>query len=160
MGKVTTNLKQAVLQPLLKKSNLELVLKNYRPVSNLSFISKMIKCVVCEQLGNHVSKTGNLEVLQSAYKAGHSTETALIKVKTNILSGINKNEAVCLISLDLSAVFDTISQQILLNKLKYCFGVDGTVLNWLESYLTGRCQKVALEGEDGIKATSNNVNLT
>ena len=44
--------------------------------------------------------------------------------------------------------------------MKYHFGVDGTVLNWLESYLTGRCQKVALEGEDGIKATSNNMNLT
>ena len=74
MAKVTTNLKQAVLQPLLKKSNLELVLKNYRPVSYLSFISKMFEyVVVCEQLGDHVSKTGNLEVLQSAYKAGHST---------------------------------------------------------------------------------------
>ena len=160
MGKVTTNLKQAVLQPLLKKSNLELVLKNYRPVSNLSFISKMLEHVVCEQLGDHVSKTGNLEVLQSAYKAGHSTETALLKVKTDILSAINNNEVVCLVLLDLSVAFDMISHQILLNRLKYHFGVDGTVLNWLESYLTGRCQKVALEGEDGIKAPSNNMNLT
>ena len=148
-GKVTTNLKQAVLQPLLlKKSNLELVLKNYRPVSNLSFISKMMEPVVHEQLGDHVFKMGNLEVLQSAYKAGHSTETALLKVKADILSAINNNEVVCLVLLDLSAAFDTISHQILLNRLKYHFGVDGTVLNWFESYLTGRCQKVSLEGED------------
>ena len=158
LGKVTTNLKQATLQPLLK--NLELVLKNYRPVSNLSFLSKMIKCVVCEELGDNVSKAGNLEVLQSAYKAGHSTETALLKVKTYILNAINSNEVMCLVLLDLSAAFNTISHQILLNKLKYCFGVDVTVLNWLESDLTGRCQKVVLEGKDGIKATSNNMTLT
>ena len=112
MGKVTTNLKQALLWPLLKKSNLELVLKNYRPVSNLSFISKMLERVVCEQLEDHVSKPGNLEVLQSAYKAGHSTETALLKVKTDILSAINNNEVVCLVLLDLSAAFDMISHQI------------------------------------------------
>ena len=159
-GKVTTNIKQAILWPLLKKSNLELVLKNYRPVSNLSFIFKMIKCVVHEQLGNHMSKMGNLEVLQSAYKAGHSTKTALLKVKTNILNAINNNEVVCLVLLDLSAVLFMISHQILLNRLKYHFRVDGTELNWLESYLTGRCEKVALEGEDGIKATTNNMTLT
>ena len=57
----------------------------------------MIECVVCEQLGDHVSKTGNLEVLQSAYKAGHSTETALLKVKTNILNAINNIEVMCLV---------------------------------------------------------------
>ena len=102
----------------------------------------MIECVVCEQLGDHVSKTGNLEVLQSANKAGHSTKTALLHVKTVILNAINNNEVMCLVLLYLSAVFNTISHQILLNRLKYCFGVDGTVLNWLESYLTGRCQKV------------------
>ena len=99
-------------------------------------------------------------MLQSAYKAGHFTETALLKVKTDILSAINNSEVVCLVLLDLSAAFDMISPQILLDRLKYHFGVDGTVLNWLESYLTGRCQKVALEGKDGIKATSNNMNLT
>ena len=60
----------------------------------------MLERVVCEQLGDHVSKTGNWEVLQSAYKAGHSTETALLKVKTDILSAINNNEIVCLVLLD------------------------------------------------------------
>ena len=67
----------------------------------------------------------------------------------------------CLVLLDLSAaVCDIISHQILLYRLKYCFRVDVTVLNWLESYLAGRYQKVVLEGKDGIKATSNNMALT
>ena len=99
----------------------------------------MIKHVVCEQLGDHVFKMGNLEVLQLAYKAGHFTKTALHKVKANILNAINNNEVVCLVLLDLSAAFHMISHQILLNGLKYHFRVDGTVLSWLESYLTSRC---------------------
>ena len=97
--------------------------------------------MVCEQLGDHVSKIGNLEVLQSDYMADHSIKTALLNVKTIILNAINNNEVVCLVLLHLRATFDTISHQILLNILKYCFGVDGTVLNWLESYLTDRCLK-------------------
>ena len=56
-------------------------------------------------LGNHVSKMDNLVVLQSAYKAGHSTKTAVLKVKTNILNAINNNEVMCLVLLDLSTVF-------------------------------------------------------
>ena len=89
-------------------------------------------------------------------------KTALPKVKNNIINAINNNEVVCIVLLDLSAAFDMISPQILLNRLKYHLRVDGTgtLLNWLESYLTGRCEKVALEGEEGIKATSNNMNLT
>ena len=120
----------------------------------------MIKCVVCEQLGDRVSKMDKSEMLQSAYKAGHSIKTALLKVKTNILNAINNNEVMCLVLLDLSTVFNMISHQILLNRSKYHFRVDGTVLNWLESCLIGRCQKVALEGKGGIKATSDNMTLT
>ena len=71
----------------------------------------MIKYVVCEQLGDHVSKMGNLEVLQSAYKAGQYTKTALLNVKTDILNAINNNEVVCLVLLYLSAAFNTISHQ-------------------------------------------------
>ena len=103
---------------------------------------------------------GNLKVLQSAYKAGHSTNTVLLKIKTDILNAIKNNEVMCLVLLDLSAAFDTISHQIILNKLKHHFRVDGTVLHWLESYLIGRCQKAALEGKDDVKATSNNMILT
>ena len=87
----------------------------------------MMECVTCEQLGDCVSKTGNLEVLQSAYKVGHSTQTALLKVKIDILNASNNNEVMCLVLHHLSAAFDMISHQILLNRLKYHFRLDDTV---------------------------------
>ena len=57
-----------------------------------------------------------------------------LKVKTDILNAINNNEVMCLVSLDFSTAFNMISHQMLLNRLKYHFRIDGTVLNWLESY--------------------------
>ena len=64
----TSDLKQALLKPLLKKADLPLIFKNYRPVSNLSFVSKLIECVVCDQLTEYTARTGNAEPLQSAYQ--------------------------------------------------------------------------------------------
>ena len=63
----TSDLKQVLLKPLLKKADLPLIFKNYRPVSNLSFVSKLIACVVCDQLTVYTAITGNAEPLQSAY---------------------------------------------------------------------------------------------
>ena len=82
--------------------------------------------------------------MQSAYRVGHSTETALIKVKAYILNAINNKEVVCLVLLDLSAAFDTVDHQILLERLKNMFGLTGTVINWITSYLLGRLQKVVV----------------
>ena len=65
------NLKETLLQPLLKKPGLELISKNFRPVSNLSYLSKLIECLVCEQIVTHNEETGNLD-LQSAYRTNHS----------------------------------------------------------------------------------------
>ena len=97
----------------------------------------MIKRVVCDQLTSYTSNSGNSEPLQSAYKQGHSSETAMLKVKTNLLDAIDQKKVVCLVFLDLSTVaFDTMSHEYLLNHLKYRFGVDGTVLAWHTDYLT------------------------
>ena len=70
-------LKEALLQPLLKKPGLDLVFPNYQPVSNLTFVSKLIERVICKQLTEYTESTGMTEHLQSAYKANNSTETAL-----------------------------------------------------------------------------------
>ena len=86
------------------------------------------------------------ETFQSAYKNFHSTETALVRVQNDILCAIDNNESVILLLLDLSAAFDTVDHSIMLSRLRDCFGVNGTVLAWFESYLTSRKQFVYVNG--------------
>ena len=82
--------------------------------------------------------------MQSAYRAGHSTETALIKVKADLLNAIDNKEVICLVHLDLSVAFNTFDHQILLDRLKKMFGFTGLVINWIACYLLGRSQKVVV----------------
>ena len=91
---------------------------------------------------NYTKDTGNLEELQSAYREGHNTESAFLKVKTDILNSMDKQKVTCLILLDLSAAFDMISCEVLLNCLQYRFGVQGQVLEWICLYLASRTQIV------------------
>ena len=99
--------KEALL-PILKKANLDLVYKNYRPVSNLSFISKVIEQAVFLQVDNYMKRNDLYPSLQSAYRRNHSTETALLKVTNYILHNMNSQQTVLLVLLDLSAAFDTV----------------------------------------------------
>ena len=78
---IQIDLKKALVRPLLKKRSLEPILKNYRPVSNLPFIGKLMERCVIEQLMDHIHANNLMEPLQSAYKSYHSTQTALLKVK-------------------------------------------------------------------------------
>ena len=85
-----------------------------------------------------------MEAHQSAYHSSHSMEKALLKVKTEIIQALDNQEVACLILLDLSAAFDTIDHDILLNRLKSRFAVTGVVLKWLVSYLKDRSQVVEI----------------
>ena len=80
-GTFPENLKAALVRPLLKKTNLDLIEKNYRPVLNLQYIGKLIERAVIIQLNDHITTNNLMEPMQSAYRVGHSTETALIKSK-------------------------------------------------------------------------------
>ena len=93
-----------------------------------------------------------LKKFQLAYRAFHSTETALIKVKDDILRAIDNQRITCLILLDLSAAFDTVSHLLLLNRFKHRFGIQGTVLRWFRSYMTDHSQKIALDDTNNNKA--------
>ena len=135
-GEFTSQLKTALIHPLLKNPGIDCIFRNYRPISNLPFLSKLIKGIVCNQITQYTGTTGMAEKFQSAYRAFHSTETALIKVKDDILRAIDNQRITCLILLDLSAAFDTVSHPLLLNRLKHCFGIQGTVLRWFRSYMT------------------------
>ncbi len=146
-GVFPTQFKLANVIPLLKKPSLDQnELKNYRPVSNLSFVSKLIEKVVAEQLNTHLVENCLLEEFQSAYRKGHSTETALLRVQSDILCAIDQGKAAYLILLDLSAAFDTIDHQMLLTYMESYLGVTGTALNWFTSYLYDRKQCVVIDG--------------
>ena len=142
---MTESMKQAQLRPLLKKPSLNHELfKNYRPISNLMFISKSCEKAVAVQLKDHVRNNNLDELFQSAYKAGHSTETALLRVQNDVLRAIDNGGCVMLLLLDLSAAFDTVDHSILLSRLSNSFGIAGAVYQWFQSYLSGRTQFVAV----------------
>ena len=145
-GTISTNMNESLLRQLLKKLNLDLrQFKKIRPVSNLSFVSKLVERAVCDQILENAMKMGKPEDLQSAYRSGHSTETALLMVKTNILNAMGKQRVTCLVLSDLSAAFDTLSHELLLNWLKFQFCITGSTLSWIESYLTQRSQKAVID---------------
>ena len=132
------------MQPLLKKANLPLEDKNYRPVSNLSYLGKLIERAACDQLVEFATRTGNIEQNQSAYRVGHRTESALLKVKSELLHAMDNQEVTCLVLLDLSAAFDTVDHDLLLNQLHFIYRFDGTILNWISRYLRSRTQQVLI----------------
>ena len=101
--------KSARIRPLLKKSGLDQnLLKNYRHVSNLPFISKILEKVVDKRLERHLTDIKLHEGFQSAYRKLHSTESALLKVQNDILQSLDNNCVTVLVLLDLSAAIDTI----------------------------------------------------
>ena len=145
---VPLDLKSAIVRPLIKKPGLDKnVYKNYRPVSNLPFISKVLEKVVDKRIETHLNIHSLHEPQQSAYKKFHSTETALVRVQNDILQALDNNENTVLLMLDLSAAFDTIDHQKLLSRLENHFGITGTPLKWMNSYLNERYQTVSIDGE-------------
>ena len=119
---------------------------NFRPISNLPFVSKLAERAAADQLTQHVVDQGLECELQSAYKKHYSTETALLKVKNDLLMSMNNQRLTLLVLLDLSAAFDTVCHQILVDRLHSKFRVSGTVLEWLRSYLSKRSQRISIKG--------------
>ena len=144
-GSMPEDLKIASLRPLLKKPNADgEQFSNFRPVSNLNFLSKLVEKTVFVQLNNYLTVNGLHESFQSAYKAHHSTETALLTITDDILLSLDRGDDVFLLLLDLSAAFDTFNHSLLLSRLENSFGITGTVLQWFHSYLTGRSQFIEI----------------
>ena len=147
-GSFPSIFKPAIVRPLLKKPSLDQdSLKSYRPVSNLSFLSKITEKAVLSQLLSHLQQNNLLNPHQSAYRKFHSTETALLKIVNDILLGFDENKLSVLALLDLSAAFDTIDHSILLHRLSVSYGIHHLALSWFESYLTGRTQTVCVNGK-------------
>ena len=145
-GILSLKLRTAVVKPLLKKDNLDLnIFKNYRPVSNIPFISKVLEKVAVKRLTNHLDINGLQEDYQSAYKHMHSTETALLKVKHDISSALDRYNSVLFVMLDLWAAFDKFHQNQRLGLLRDEYGITGKTLFWFSTYLEDRTQRVQVK---------------
>ena len=139
-------LKNSIVDPLLKNEKLDSEsMKNYRPVANLAFISKLTERVVLKQLTTHMEVNALQNDTQFAYKKMHSTETMLLGMVNEILMNFESNRCIVKLFLDLSAAFDTVDINKMLDILHTEMGIDGTVLKWINSFLSGRTQQVKIE---------------
>ena len=135
--------KCALITPVMKKSSLDKEdLNNYRPISNLSFISKFIERVVSIRIDRFLFHHNLISPYQSAYRPFHSTETVLLRLCNDIAVARGKHLLTCVIMLDLSAAFDTVDHTILLDRLSDRYNFSGVVLKWFSSYLKNRYQIV------------------
>ena len=120
--------KCAVITPVLKKSTLDQNdLGSYRPISNLTFMSKLLERCAYEQMTSYLTDNGLLPELQSAYTKNRSTETAVLKVLSDAYAAAYDRKVTLLSFLDLSAAFDTVDHGILMQRLRFSFGMGGSV---------------------------------
>ena len=148
-------LKSAVIKPLLKKKGLELVISNFRPVSNLTFISKLIEKCVAKYFNSHMEDETLLPTYQSAYRASYSTETLLLRLHNDILYNMENQCITSVVAIDLSAAFDTVENSILMQVLKNRFGVTGNAEKWFCSYLENRKFVVEINDSQSKEVTIN-----
>ena len=145
LGEFPQPLKHAIISPALKsKTDDSDNLKYFRPISNLSTVSKLLERVICNQLNDYLN-VNNLHCdVQSGYRKGHSCETLLLKFQDDIINEVSRNKFVAVLLLDLSAAFDAIDHTLLLKKLKTLYGINDKALKWFESYLSGRTFSVKI----------------
>ena len=136
--------KEGLVRPKLKKANMDLIKKNYLPVSNLAFLSKIIEKAAALQNSDYMSSNQMLPELQSAYRKNHSTDTALLRMRNDILVNMNKQRVTLLVFLDLSALFDTVNHDILLRRLEHKSGIKYHALTWFKSYLSNRSHRIVI----------------
>ena len=123
---------QAIVTPIIKKTSLDKEdVKSYRPVSNLSYVTKLIEKVVATQFVDHLSRNELNDSMQSAYRANSSTETALMKLQNDILSAYDVQRGVLVVLLDLTAAFDTTRSQLLLQLLQSRFHLSTVAHKWM-----------------------------
>ena len=114
---------------------------NYRPISLLLTISKVLEKIIYTRTYSFLNESNQLYVSQYGFRNNHSCENAVSELVGHILKQREQNESTACVFLDLSKAFDTIKHDVLLKKLE-TYGIRGTALDWFESYLTNRKIKV------------------
>ena len=147
--------KTASVTPLLKKKDLDRDNPaNFRPISNLHTISKVLERLFLSRINAHVEGSTHYNQFQSAYRRGFSTETAILRMLNDVYCAADEKCRSMIVLLDLSAAFDTIDIDTLLRRLEHTFGITGPALQWLRTYLEDRKQYVRV-GNDRSTAVSS-----
>ena len=143
----------AIITPRLKTSGLDPAdMKNFWPISNLTFISNIVERLVCRQITTFLERNKLIPKEQSAYARGHSTETAVLKLISDFYSATDKGEVSLLGLLDLSAAFDTVDHSILINRLQNAYGIQGSALSWIRSFIEDCTQSVKFAEGQSVKS--------
>ena len=129
--------KLACIKPTYKGKGDQNDLSSYRPISNLSYLSKLIETTIEKQLWAHLKDVNVMPGNQSAYRENHSTETTVCSIMNDMIQMVSEGKCGILVMLDPSAVFDTVAHEYLLSDLKF-IGIDGSAYIWFESYLQNR----------------------
>ena len=132
------------IKPLFKSGDKSLF-SNYRPISLLPSLSKILECVIFYQLPRYFTNNNLLCVDQFGFRPGHSTELAVLRLVDHLITQMDRCKIPTNIYIDLSKAFDTLNHSILLEKLQY-YGVTSTSLSPLNNYLSDRCQYVECNG--------------
>jgi len=145
-GRFPSDFKNTVVRTLLKKPDLDASQpKNYRPVSNLLFLPKLLERVVHNWLQTFLDSNYHSRS-QSAYRQFHSTETAVTKVYNDMLLAADSGQVTALCLLESSAALDTVDHDLLMLRLERQLGIHGVALQWFRSYLHGRSYRVIYGG--------------
>ena len=148
-GKCPNSLKLAKVVPIYKKDDSSLI-SNYRPISLLSSISKILEKIIYKRLDNFLKCNNLLIPHQFGFRKGHSTDYAILHIYDKIIESFSKKEHMIGIFMDLSKAFDTIDHQILIHKLN-SYGIRGQALSWFKDYLHNRQQYVAFQTHESQK---------
>ncbi|KAM3962094.1 uncharacterized protein ACR2FA_003780 [Aphomia sociella] len=135
---------KAFVLPLPKVQSPNL-LKDFRPISILPFLSKILEAVVHHQLSKFIFQNNLITPFQSGFRLGHSTTTALLKITDDVREGMENTKLTVLVLVDFSNAFNTVNHDILLALLSH-LGVSTSVTNWFKTYLRGRQQAVRVNG--------------
>ena len=114
---------------------------NYRPISLLLTLSKLLEKIICEKVYTFLDNTNQIYASQYGFRSGHSGENAISELVSVVLKGFQSNKYTIWVFLDLSKAFDTLEHTILLKKLHY-YGIRGTAHDWFRSYLSNRKMRV------------------
>ena len=144
-GVFPSELKLARMVPIFKAGDSS-ALTNYRPISVLTFFAKVFEKIVYNKLLNFISDNNILYDHQYGFRKGRSTQQAIITLVDKITKSQDIGDIVITLLIDLKKAFDTIDHRILLRKL-YSYGIRGSMLKWMESYLTDRSQYVVIDGK-------------